>query len=263
MEWSEIRANGQDALAQRASKKLVNEELLFPALGPARLKMELDRNLWKEADHIGVGRLWGYFSSFLYLPRLKHSDVLLKAIQDGINTASSSIEFAYAEAYDEESGAYLGLRSGGGGSVVMDSNSVLVKPEVARRQLDEEERRREEEERRRKGEQSEGEGGGPGGGTPSGGTDTDDGDRDSTGDEPRLPNRVYASASLDPERVGRDAGEIADEILSHLSALHGSSLKVSIEIEAELPEGVPEDVKRTVSENAATLKLDSCEFDRE
>lgn len=42
-----------------------------------------------------------------------------------------------------------------------------------------------------------------------------------------------------------------------------SSLKVSMEIEAELSEGVPEDVKRTVSENDTTLKLDSCDFDRE
>ena len=136
VEWSEIRATGQDALAVRASKKLKNEELLLPALGPARLKMELDRNLWREADHLGIKRLWGYLCSFLYLPRLKDSQVLLKAIQDGIDSVVSSTEFAYAEAYDEASGKYLGLRVGGGGSVVMDGSSLLVKPEAARKQIE-------------------------------------------------------------------------------------------------------------------------------
>jgi hypothetical protein len=140
VEWSEIRTTGQDALAVRASKKLVNEELLLPALGPARLRMELDRNLWRDADHLSIKRLWGYLCSFLYLPRLKNSDVLLKAIQDGINTVVSSTEFAYAEGYDEETGRYIGLRMGGGGSVVMDSSSLLVKPEAARAQLEAEER---------------------------------------------------------------------------------------------------------------------------
>jgi hypothetical protein len=42
-----------------------------------------------------------------------------------------------------------------------------------------------------------------------------------------------------------------------------SCLKVSIEIEAELPEGAPEDVQRTVSENAGVLKFDSHGFERE
>ncbi len=150
----------------------------------------------------------------------------------------------------------------------MDSSSLLVKPEVAQRQLDEEERKREEDERKRREREGSGDGGGAGGGTDGGGlvdgggTDTEDEEGDND-EEILLPNRVYVSASLNPDRVGRDAGKIADEILSHLSALSGSNLKVSIEIEAEVPEGVSEDVKRTVSENAATLKLDSWEFDRE
>ena len=77
-----------------------------------------------------------------------------------------------------------------------------------------------------------------------------------------LPKRFYASATLHPDRVGRDAGKIADEVLSHLSTLPGARLKVSVEIEAEMPEGAPEDVQRTVSENAGVLKFDSHGFER-
>ena len=78
-----------------------------------------------------------------------------------------------------------------------------------------------------------------------------------------LPRRFYASADLDPDRVGRDAGKIADEILSHLSTLPRASLRVSIEIEVEMPEGASEDVQRTVSENAGVLKFKSHGFERE
>jgi hypothetical protein len=59
------------------------------------------------------------------------------------------------------------------------------------------------------------------------------------------------------------AGKIADEILSHLSTLPGARLRVSDEIEAEISDGTPEDVQRTVSENAGVLKFDSHGFERE
>jgi hypothetical protein len=104
--------------------------------------MELDRTLWRDRPHIGVKQLWEYLCSYLYLPRLKDRDVLLRAIQEGTSTVVASDAFAYAEDYDEERGRYVGLRLGGGGSVVMDSSSLLVKPEVAREQLKAEEKER-------------------------------------------------------------------------------------------------------------------------
>jgi hypothetical protein len=78
-----------------------------------------------------------------------------------------------------------------------------------------------------------------------------------------LPTRFHASVPLDPDRVGRDAGRIADEVLSHLSTLPGARLNVSLEIEADIPEGAPEDVQRTVSENSQVLKFDSPGFEQD
>lgn len=249
IEWNEVRLPGGEGLAARASKKLVSEELLLPIFGPARLRMELDRTLWRDKDHIRIKELWGYLCSYLYLPRLRDRDVLLRAVQEGTSTVIESDSFAYAEGYDEEKGRYVGLRMGGGGSVVMDSSSLLVKPEIARSQPD------------------PGENGGTDGSTDNG----DDGDGDTNGTEngnggsrpQTLLKRFYASATLDPDRVGRDAGRIADEVLTHLATLPNSRVRVSIEIEAEMPEGAPEDVQRTVSENAGVLKFDSHGFERE
>jgi len=56
-------------------------------------------------------------------------------------------------------------------------------------------------------------------------------------------------------RVARVAGRIAEEIVQHLSTLSGARVRVRLEIEAEMPEGAPENVVRTVSENCHTLKF--------
>jgi hypothetical protein len=50
-------------------------------------------------------------------------------------------------------------------------------------------------------------------------------------------------------RVGRDAGGVADELLSHLAVLVGSEVKVTLEIEGKEPNGVPENTVRIVTEN--------------
>lgn len=69
--------------------------------------------------------------------------------------------------------------------------------------------------------------------------------------------------SLDPNRVGRDASRIADEVIAHLAALVGSEVRVTLEIEAEMPSGAPDNVVRTVTENGRTLKFTSQGFEKE
>src|SRR5215469_18923502 len=72
---------------------------------------------------------------------------------------------------------------------------------------------------------------------------------------PSLPGRFHGSVRLDATRVGRDAGGIADEVISHLTGLVGSCVSVTLEIHAEVQQGVPEKVVRTVTENCRTLKF--------
>ena len=48
MEWQAIRLSGQDALAVRASKRLVHDELLLTRFAGTRLRMDLDKvPLWR------------------------------------------------------------------------------------------------------------------------------------------------------------------------------------------------------------------------
>ena len=63
--------------------------------------------------------------------------------------------------------------------------------------------------------------------------------------------------------MGRDASHIADEVIAHLVGLVGAKVKVTLEVEAEVPSGVPDNVVRTVTENSRTLKFTSQGFERE
>ena len=81
--------------------------------------------------------------------------------------------------------------------------------------------------------------------------------------EAAKPKRFHGSVELDATRVGRDAGRIADEVISHLSGLVDSDVRVTLEIEAEIPNGAPDNVVRTVTENARTLKFKSQGFEKE
>lgn len=69
--------------------------------------------------------------------------------------------------------------------------------------------------------------------------------------------------TLDTKRVGRDAASIAEEVIQHLELLPGASVHVTLEIEALLPEGAPDDVVRTVLENCQTLRFESKGFEEE
>jgi hypothetical protein len=63
------------------------------------------------------------------------------------------------------------------------------------------------------------------------------------------PAQGFTDNRVARRRVGRDAGGVADELLSHLAALVGSEVKVTLEIEGKEPNGVPENTVRIVTEN--------------
>ena len=76
------------------------------------------------------------------------------------------------------------------------------------------------------------------------------------------PRRFFGTADLDPNRAGRDMGRIAEEVLQHLTTLPGSKVKVTVEIQAGMPNGVAEDVQRVINENCQTLRFKTHGFER-
>ena len=68
---------------------------------------------------------------------------------------------------------------------------------------------------------------------------------------------------LDATRVGRDAGQVAEEVIAHLAGIVGANVKVTLDIEANIPSGASEQVVRTVTENGRTLKFKEQGFEQE
>ena len=258
IEWQALRLTGQDSLAVRASKKLKGDELLITSFAATRLRMELDRiPLWR-GDHVAIKQLVEDFARYLYLPRLKESVVLLDAIRSGLLLLTwEQDSFAYAESYDETADRYRGLRAGQGVSIPDSATpGLLVKPNVARQQQD--------------AETASTTGGEPGGAQvgPTGGPRTPTGGPTSAQPtsgpvESAKPKRFHGSVELDTTRVGRDASRIAEEVISHLVGLVGAKVTVTLEIEAKIPDGAPDNVVRTVTENSRTLKFTDQGFEEE
>ncbi|HEV8651212.1 MAG TPA: hypothetical protein VG276_17925, partial [Actinomycetes bacterium] len=67
--------------------------------------------------------------------------------------------------------------------------------------------------------------------------------------------------SLDPTRLNRDFGQVAQEVIQHLTILMGTDVEVTVEIRATNSDGFPDATVRTVSENARTLHFASHEFE--
>lgn len=253
--WNASRAGGSDALAARASKKLKSDELLVPALAATILRKHMDDvPLWC-GNHVAIKELVDIFARYIYLPRLANSDVLVQAIREGVSLLTWQVDtFAYAESYDEAATRYRGLRGGQTVQVVSDSNALLVKPDVARRQL---------EAQTPAGKPV------PGGTAPIPGRDhagdQTDRPRPPDGEKPPSPQprRFHGTVKLDSARVGRDAGKVAEEVIAHLAGQVGAEVTVTLEIEARLPNGANDQIVRTVTENARTLRFDSQAFERE
>lgn len=252
--WQSIRLSSSDPLAVRAYKKLTSDDSIVPALGSTILRKYLDEvPLWR-GDDVSVKQLIEDFARFLYLPRLGGPDVLVQAVCDGVALLTMDTDaFAFAEGFDGQAGRYRGLRCNQNINHASATSGLVVKPPVARQQLESE-----------KVEITAGPGIiDTGSGTQGGNGEKghDQGNVDLP--KPIVRRRFHATADLNPTRVGRDAGRIAEEVISHLSGQSGAKVRVTLEIEANFPTGASDHLVRIVTENSRALKFVSLEFEKE
>lgn len=244
--WDPIHiTGGQENIVTKTANKMLQNEAVITKWGPQLLKMELDKLLWKDSDHIQIKQLWDNLCTYLYLPRLASSKVLEDTIAKGLN---STEYFGYAEGFDGE--RYVDLKFNTT-LLSVERSGLLVKKEIAQKQLDEENK-------------GEGNGGGTGGGID--GPDVGGGGGGVViprppdglpGGDPVHPSnrRFYMSADLDNTRIGRDVQRLVDEIVKHLMNAEGSQVQISLEVNATSPSGYSQEVVRTVTENCQTLKV--------
>jgi hypothetical protein len=261
-----VKADGDEKrLDVRTGARLVKDDHLRMAAAPAVIRLDLDLRLSKvwNQGHVSVGDLWGYYTRYPYLPRLRDRSVLEAGLTDVLGEmAFVERGFALASAYDADTGTFLDLAvplEDSSFGPVLDS-TLLVRTDVALAQ-----RRREREaadaERERQAD--------------------DEGDTDVPGESDVTTTSRSAAAKavravvvagryegrweLDPATAPGDIGArlraIGDEVVRHLAAADGLDLfEVSVEVNAESSKGFDDRTRRTISENARNLRFDGSDF---
>jgi len=241
--WEAIRLRGDGSLADRVSKRLQREELMVDSFAGTRLRMELDSvPLW-DGNHVEIRQLVEYFAKYPYLQRLRNPEVLLKAIEDGVRLISWDTDsFAYADSHKSQTDKYVGLITNQSvGLTDIYSRGLLVKPTKAIKQIDS---------TPIKGGQD----------APTSGEGKETTQPDSS---PVLNKRFYGSVALNTECIDRDSAVIMDEVIAHFVKIEKASVTISLEISAEIPNGMPTDTERTVAENCRSLSFKTIDFESE
>jgi predicted AAA+ superfamily ATPase len=247
IEWSSGKVPAQDGLLSRASRKLVSDEALLPELGPTRLDRDLQKYIWNGKPHLRLKDMWEYLNRYLYLPRIKNQQVLVKAVQTAVSGTVAG-PFAYAESWDEASDAYAGLliEAAQHSQIIIDSESLLVKPVVA-----EAHRPAPQVDQVATDENATGSPATKGADVKAGSTTSSEGDDTSSAEQ--LPTRFMGTVMISADRPAKEIHQIVEAIVEQLTTIPGSDVALKLEIDAEVPDGLDRSKVRTLLENATTL----------
>jgi len=218
-----------------ASEKFIREEKLLESLGCEALRQSLNKYLWKDKDALDLNKLWEYFASLYYLPRLVEENVLINAVRKGV----ASKTFAVAEKFED--GKYINLKFGDVACDKIYPEYLLVKAEVAQEQLN------------IKDEPA---------------IEIEDTDKNTDNDiaidfddyTPPLPKHFSMDVELDNVRYVKELKEYVDEIASLLMNLPNSKTSIHVAINISVPEGISQDLIDVIKENFNTLKISEEHF---
>jgi len=248
--WSAFQVTGKNPVS-KAAQKMREDEYLVHALSPRILSMEMDQyKLWKDREAIPVRELWEDYTRYLYLHRLVSYNVLLETLESGIKSGEF---FGYADGQDA-SGHNQNLCYGSNGYLHITQDGLIIKREVAERQIEKENAAH----AAQTGDKIKGE--------TTGQTSSEQAGAGASAQPERTSKKnthFYGSIQIDANKLGSTAGTISQEVLQHLNRLPGVEVTVILDIQANIPYGVPDDVARTIRENCGTLKFQANEFDEE
>jgi uncharacterized protein len=222
-----------------------DNELVISAWSPIHLRDTLKKLYWKEGkDIVGAMAFWEDMQRYLYLPRLKDRHVLEQAVVKG----ASSKDF-FGTAYGRTDKGFDGFKFGDA-NIQFDDTLLLIEPEAAR--LYE-------------------------ANLPAS-TKSNSGVVDGVSPEPTgVPGQsalfgpmisgsdsistiasgkaksFYGSVEVNPITAKMRLMQLVEEIISNLAVDPQAELRITVEINADFPNGATDQIKRAVSENAKSL----------
>ena len=252
IEWeAQVLNPATVGLGKEIDRVLAENEWVIAQWAPVNLHYLLKTWFWKDgAEDVKALDVWQKSSSYLYLPRLRNSNVMTSAIAAG----ASSRDF-FGLASGKESDRYLGFTFGQATSPFMDV-ALLIEPGKAAAY-----------EEATKPAPIEP----PGDSTTSTGTDgsiaptaapeREEGAAPTTITTPAKPTRFWASAELDPVGASLKFASIMKELVELFSARHGTNVVIKVDIEASDGRGFDESTVRAAKENSRVLGLSTVDFE--
>lgn len=232
------------SLGSEIERVCVENELVIPTWSPIHLRAKLTELYWKpEKPAAGAMAFWEDTMRYLYLPRLKDRAVLEQAIVKGTATRDF-----FGTAYGQRDGKYDGFKLGDT-NIQLDDTLLLIEPEAAQAYEAE----------------NVPPAVAPTGTTPPGSPDTTSPTPTRPGSRSKPPpmgtpapgepkaRTFIGTADVKAESAKMRLRDIADEIIAILAGDPQATVTVTVEITAEFPNGVSDQTKRAVSENAQQL----------
>jgi len=235
-----------------------DNELIITEWSPIHLRAKLQELYWKnDTVSVQAQTFWEDSQKFLYLPRLRGRHVLEKAIRAG----AASTDF-FGTAYGQEDGVFEGFQLGSG-NVQVDGTLLLIEPAAARAYA----------------AQlkpimtptyyptNPGTVGTPTGvrepfpGIPTGNTPPTTTTPPQSGPATSVARSFHGCAEISPSAAKARLMELAEEIIAVLGQDPNADIRIYLEIHAEYPNGVSDQIKRAVTENGNTLELKTSEWE--
>jgi predicted AAA+ superfamily ATPase len=247
------------ALGKELERVCTENELVVPVWSPIHLRSNLRSIYWKpERPHVAAEDFWEDTQRYLFLPRLKNRDVLSQAITKG----AASDDF-FGTAYGRSDDHYEGFQFGTG-NVQVDKTLLLIDPEVAKAYREKRLAKDEEETPVTAIPAGSGASGGlaPSPDKKPAGVAVIAGGGEGTIPFPTPPacHDFHGSVEINAALAKMKLAELAEEIIAVLSTDPNASVKVTVEIAAAFPNGVPDHIRRAVSENTNQLKFKHAEW---
>lgn len=242
--------NTSGALGAEIERVCQDNELVIAAWSPIHLRSRLKELYWKDGKTtVRAMAFWEDTLRYLYLPRLKSCTVLEQAIITG----AGSRDF-FGTAYGEYDGKFDGFKFGDA-NVQLDDTLLLIESEAAKTF----------EESIPKPSSQPAKPGDPSSEAvkpilPANGTTP----RPTLilGDGASAKLQVFhGSVVINASTAKIRLVEVADEIIAVLATDPNAEVKITVEIQVNFPNGVSDQTKRAVSENAKTLRFNNAEWE--
>jgi len=248
MRWESFALNtGSDSFTKEIERVLREHELVIETWAPVHLDTLLRAWFWREGvKDIEAKEVWQKSCQYLYMPRLKDSNVFQATLGEG---AESRDYFGLA--LGKRDGKYLSF-SFGKRPLIHLEETWIIEPSAAA-DYDAELRRAEEEARPKPQPVAN-----PTAAVAGAPTST----QPNTSIPSRTANRrFYGTVGLDPLLAKKQFADIVDEIVQQFTTRVGDDVQITVELHAQTKKGFDPGLERTVRENCRTLRFKSFDFE--